>query len=122
MPRRTTPSSDVAFVEPAAKSGINWSRAVAFALLPVVALLLVAVAGYFKLAGLSSVRRCGTHRISRWQRTPRSRLLSYKPDTVEQDLSSARELLTGDFPDSYTKLTNDVVIPGSKQKQIAAVA
>ena len=50
------------------------------------------------------------------------RLLSYKPDTVEQDLSSARELLTGDFRDSYTQLTNDVVIPGAKQKQIAAIA
>ena len=50
------------------------------------------------------------------------RLLSYKPDTVEQDLSSARELLTGDFRDSYTQLTNDVVIPGAKQKQIAALA
>ena len=49
-------------------------------------------------------------------------LLSYKPDTVEQQLSAARDLLTGDFRDSYTSLTNDVVIPGAKQKQISAVA
>ena len=49
-------------------------------------------------------------------------LLSYKPDTVEQQLGAARDLLTGDFRDSYTSLTNDVVIPGAKQKQISAVA
>ena len=49
-------------------------------------------------------------------------LLSYKPDTVEQQLGAARDLLTGEFRDSYTSLTNDVVIPGAKEKQISAVA
>jgi Mce-associated membrane protein len=49
-------------------------------------------------------------------------LLSYKPGTVEQQLGAARDLLTGEFRDSYTSLTNDVVIPGAKQKQISAVA
>lgn len=49
-------------------------------------------------------------------------LLSYKPDTVEKDLGAARDRLTGDFQNSYTSLTHDVVIPGSKQKQISAVA
>ena len=38
------------------------------------------------------------------------------------ELHAARDLLTGDFRDSYTSLTNDVVIPGAKQKQISAVA
>ena len=50
------------------------------------------------------------------------RLLSYKPDTVEQELTSARDLLTGNFRDSYTQLTNDAVIPGAKEKKIAARA
>ena len=50
------------------------------------------------------------------------KMLSYKPDTVEQQLNSARDLLTGEFRDSYTSLINDVVIPGAKQKQISAVA
>jgi Mce-associated membrane protein len=49
-------------------------------------------------------------------------MLSYKPDSVEQQLNAARGLLTGDFRDSYTSLINDVVIPGAKQKQISAVA
>ena len=50
------------------------------------------------------------------------KMLSYKPDSVEQQLSAARALLTGDFRDQYTSLINDVVIPGAKQKQITAVA
>lgn len=49
-------------------------------------------------------------------------LLSYRPDTVEKDLSSAQDRLTGTFRDSYVSLIHDVVIPGAKQKQISAVA
>jgi Mce-associated membrane protein len=49
-------------------------------------------------------------------------MLSYKPDTVEHDLRAARDRLTGKFKDAYTSLINDVVIPGSKQKNITAVA
>lgn len=49
-------------------------------------------------------------------------LLSYKPDTVDKDLGAARDRLTGEFKDSYTSLTHDVMIPGSKQKHISAVA
>lgn len=45
-----------------------------------------------------------------------------EPDTVDQQLGSARGLLTGDFKNSYTSLTTDVVIPGAKQKQISAAA
>jgi len=35
----------------------------------------------------------------------------YKPDTVDTDLGAARDRLTGEFKDSYTSLTHDVVIP-----------
>jgi Mce-associated membrane protein len=41
---------------------------------------------------------------------------------VDTDLGAARDRLTGEFKDSYTSLTHDVVIPGSKQKHISAVA
>jgi Mce-associated membrane protein len=50
------------------------------------------------------------------------KILSYRPDTVEQDLGAARDWMTGNFRDNYTKLTHDVVIPGAKQKKISAVA
>jgi Mce-associated membrane protein len=41
---------------------------------------------------------------------------------VDKDLGAATNLLTGEFKNSYTSLTNDVVIPGAKQKRISAVA
>ncbi|MCV7104968.1 hypothetical protein H7H74_04130 [Mycolicibacterium chitae] len=49
-------------------------------------------------------------------------LLSYRPETVEKDLDAARAHLTGQFLETYTSLTRDVVIPGAQQKQIAAEA
>ena len=42
--------------------------------------------------------------------------------TVDKELNAARERLTGSFLDAYTKLVNDVVIPGSRDKKISAVA
>ena len=49
-------------------------------------------------------------------------MLSYNADTVEKDLTAARERLTGSFLAEYTKLVNEVVIPGSREKKISAVA
>jgi Mce-associated membrane protein len=80
-------------------------------------------AGYLKWMD-NSVRNSDVARTESMQAAKDSTiaLLSYKPDTVEQQLGAARDLLTGEFRDSYTSLTNDVVIPGAKQKQISAVA
>jgi Mce-associated membrane protein len=96
---------------------------VVYALLPGLAMLLACAAGYLKwqdgsiqdsgTASTESVRAATDGTIA---------LLSYRPDTVEKDLEAARSKLTGSFLDAYTKLTRDVVIPGSKQKQISAVA
>ncbi|MDJ0420086.1 RDD family protein [Rhodococcus opacus] len=49
-------------------------------------------------------------------------LLSYKPDTVDQDLDAARGVLTGDFLETYTKLAKDVVAPTAKDKQVTMQA
>ena len=49
-------------------------------------------------------------------------ILSYRTASVEQDLNAARDRLTGTFLEEYTKLVNEVVIPGSKEKRISAVA
>ena len=105
------------------KRRIQWARVFAFGVLPAVALLLALVAGYLKWTD-NSVRDSDRARDASVQAAKDSTiaLLSYKPDTVEQQLGAARDLLTGEFRDSYTSLTNDVVIPGAKQKQISAVA
>lgn len=105
------------------KRRIQWPRVFAFGVLPAVTLLLALGAGYLKWMD-NSVRDSEIARDQSVQAAKDSTiaLLSYKPETVEQQLGAARDLLTGDFRDSYTSLTNDVVIPGAKQKQISAVA
>ncbi len=102
---------------------IQWARVVGYGVLPGLALILALGAGYLKWMD-NSVRDDNTARIESMQVAKDSTvaLLSYKPDTVDKQLGAARDLLTGDFRDSYTSLTNDVVIPGAKQKQISAVA
>jgi Mce-associated membrane protein len=103
--------------------GIAWGRVVAFGLLPAVAMMLAAAAGFLKWQD-SSVRDSEAARIESVQAAADStiKILSYRPDTVDRDLDAGRDRLTGAFRDAYTSLTNDVVKPGSKQKQISAVA
>jgi Mce-associated membrane protein len=116
---------DAADDEPQARGRrrIRWSRSIAYALPPVLALLLASTAGFLKwqdvslrdaaVARAESVRAATDGTIA---------LLSYRPDTVQKDLEAARGRLTGTFLNSYTSLTHEVVIPGAKQKQISAVA
>lgn len=101
----------------------SWSRAIAYGVLPGLALALSLAVGYLKwqdtsardaaVARAESVRAATDGTIA---------LLSYRPDTVQADLERARDRLTGTFLQAYTSLTHDVVIPGAKQKQISAVA
>ena len=99
------------------------SRIIAFALLPALAFLLAIGAGVLKFMD-SGVRDSNVARDESMQVAKDSTvaLLSYKPDTVEQQLTAARDRLTGDFRNEYTDLTNNVVIPGAKEKKISAVA
>lgn len=101
----------------------HWSRVLAYGVLPALALVLAIGAGVLKFMD-SGVRDSDAARDQSVQAAKDSTvaLLSYKPDTVEQQLTAARDRLTGDFRDEYTDLTNNVVIPGAKQKQISAVA
>jgi len=102
---------------------ISWSRAIAFGVLPALALVLAPVVGLLKwqdgsvgdaaVARAESVRAATDGTIA---------LLSYRADTVQSDLDAARGRLTGTFLQAYTTLTHDVVIPGAKKKQISAVA
>ncbi|CAA0131932.1 putative protein [Mycolicibacterium vanbaalenii] len=116
-------ASDAATAPAAPKRGIQWTRLVAFALLPALALALALGAGYLKWLD-NSVRNSEVAAATSVQaaRDTTIALLSYAPDTVEEQLGAARDLLTGEFRDSYTSLTNDVVIPGAKEQQISAVA
>ncbi|MGV0642341.1 hypothetical protein ABQE44_02950 [Mycolicibacterium sp. XJ2546] len=121
------PAEDVAAeeAEPAAtgKRRVDWSRVLAYGILPGLALVLALAAGYLKWQH-DSVDNAETVRIESVQTAKDSTvaMLSYKPDTVGEQLNAARDLLTGEFRDSYTSLINDVVIPGAQEQQISAVA
>ena len=109
--------------ETKAPRNTDWARFVAYAALPALALMLALVAGWLKFVDSSAGDADGARTESlQAAKDSTIALLSYQPATVEQQLTDARKLLTGQFLESYTSLTNDVVIPGAKQKQISAVA
>jgi Mce-associated membrane protein len=109
--------------EAAPRRRTDRARVVAYGLLPALALVLALAAGYLKYAD-NSVRDTAVARVESMQAAKDGTIamLSYQPDTVDAQLTSARDLLTGGFKGSYTSLINDVVIPGAKQQHISAVA
>lgn len=135
-PDATTPTADAEPADtvdtaadqlPAAESvthrHVDWPRVLAYGVLPALALILALSAGGLKYLdrSVTEANRAGTDAATAAAKSTVA-ILSYTPDKVEQQLKDARRLLTGEFQDSYTGLTNDVVIPGAKQKQITAVA
>lgn len=102
---------------------VDWLRVVAYWMVPAVALLMLSAAAFLKWQDISAHRAKAAGEQAVVAATDGTiALLSYKPETVEQDLKDAQSRMTGDFLESYRSLTNDVVIPGAKQKQIAAEA
>lgn len=123
-PERGEPELSSAEVTPAkSRRRIGWAEIVAFGLLPLAAVSLTLVAGYLKWQG-SAVRGADAAQAESVQaaREAVAALLSYQPDTAEQDLATVRDLLTGDFKVEYTQLTKEVVIPAAKEQKIGAVA
>jgi len=105
------------------KLRISWSRVLVYGLLPALALVLAAAAGFFKWQ-YSSAREAQIARIESVAAAKDSTiaLLSYKADTVEKDLEAAKNRMTGTFKESYSQLINDVVIPGAKRDHISTTA
>jgi Mce-associated membrane protein len=101
----------------------GWTTLLGWVILPGLAFLLAIAAGLLKwqdstlrdseIAGVQALQAAREGTVA---------MLSYKPGTVEKDLTAARGHLTGSFLDSYTTLTDDVVIPGAQQQRISAVA
>lgn len=98
-------------------------RRAAYSSLPILALILAVSAAFLKWQD-SSVRDSHAVGMASVEAAKQSTvtMLSYRPDTVQQELEAASNLLTGGFKDSYSSLIHDVVIPGSRQSQISAVA
>lgn len=49
-------------------------------------------------------------------------VLSYRAETVDQDLESASTRLTGDFLDSFTSLADQIIAPTARDKKITMQA
>ena len=102
---------------------VDWRRGIAFGLLPGLLTVMALGAGWLKWREgelrQDSVARDESVAVAKGTTVA---MLSYTPATVDRQLEAARDLLTGDFKDSYIKLTTDVVIPGAKQQSIATTA
>jgi Mce-associated membrane protein len=49
-------------------------------------------------------------------------VLSYSPETLDRDFSSAKSHLTGDFLSYYDEFTSQIVAPAAKQKSLKTTA
>ena len=49
-------------------------------------------------------------------------LLSYSPDSLDQDFATARAQLTGDFLSYYTEFTEQIVTPAAREKSVKTEA
>ncbi len=107
----------------AGRRRVAWGNVAIYGLLPAVVLALGGAAGYLQWKDVSLAQADTAKKESTKAATDGTiALLSYKPETVDKDLEAAKKYMTGNFLNSYTSLTRDVVIPGSKQKKISAVA
>lgn len=97
------------------------TRLLAAVVLPAVALLLGATAGFLKWEDSSrrDAERARVESVSA-ARDSTVALLTYRAATAEQDLGAARDHLTGEFLDAYTQLINGVVIPEAKKENMSA--
>ncbi|KAB7759186.1 hypothetical protein [Mycolicibacterium mucogenicum] len=107
----------------AGRRRVAWANVAVYGLLPAAILALGGAAGYLQWKDVSLAQSDTAKKESTKAATDGTiALLSYKPETVDKDLEAAKKYMTGNFLNSYTSLTRDVVIPGSKQKKISAVA
>ncbi|HEY1842293.1 MAG TPA: hypothetical protein VGG53_19125 [Mycobacterium sp.] len=100
----------------------SWGRLLVV-LLPALALILALGVGYLKwLDGTARESRVAAEQSVRAASDSTVAMLSYQPDTVDQELKAAADRLTSGFRQQYLHLVNDVVAPGAKQQHISAVA
>jgi Mce-associated membrane protein len=108
---------------PAGTHRVNWSRVLVYGLLPGLALLLAMAAGFLKWKD-TSIRDVD---IARSQSVLAARdsavaLLSFRSGTIESEVEANRERLTGDFLETYTQVTREVLIPNAKERKVSAAA
>jgi Mce-associated membrane protein len=100
----------------------GWGRLLA-TVLPALVLILALGVGYLRwLDGTARESSAAAEQSVRVASESTIAILSYKPETVDQDLKAAANRLAEPFRQQYTQLVNDVVAPGAKQQHISALA
>jgi len=104
------------------KRRTRFAAVLAFAVLPALGLGSGAAASYLKWRD-ATARASQSAAIESTAAATESTvaILAYEPGTVRTSLTGARDRLAGGFRDAYTKLINDVVIPGAEQKKITTL-
>ncbi|WP_343576659.1 hypothetical protein [Mycobacterium sp.] len=102
---------------------VNWSRVLAYGLLPTFVLLLAIAAGLlkWKYSSISSVERARSQSLSA-AKDSTDAILTFRYDTIDHDVAATREKLTGGFLDTYTKRAQQELIPRAKQQRLVATA
>ena len=54
--------------------------------------------------------------------TGTTKVLTYSPNTLEQDFSTAEALLTGNFLSYYKQFTSEIVAPAAREKAVTTTA
>lgn len=94
----------------------------------VLALLLVASAGvaawlyYFQYRPDQQTDVDAREVVLEAAKTGTVALLSYSPETLDQDFATAKSRLTGEFLDYYTQFTEQIVAPAAREKQVTTSA
>ena len=105
------------------KHRTDWTRVLAYGVLPGLALLLTLVAGFSK--GQESSARSSHDAATESLAAAREStvaILSYQPDSIEKTMVAARDRLIAPYKDAYTKLTTDEVIPGARHDRVSVTA
>jgi Mce-associated membrane protein len=102
---------------------VNWSRVLVYGLVPAFVSLLAIAAGLLKWHD-SSIRHVERARSQSAAAAKESTdaILTFRYDTIDHDVAATRERLTGGFLDTYTKRTQQELIPHAKQERIIATA
>lgn len=101
----------------------GWQKIVVYGVIPALALVVAAAAGWLKWLDVNSNQsKAASTESVQAARDSTIAMLSYQPDNVQQTLEAAQSRLTGDFHESYGELIHEVVIPGAREQKISAVA
>ena len=101
----------------------DWSRVLGYGVLPGLALLLALVAGFshWQESSARSSQNAATESVAAAKESTIA-ILSYQADSVGKSLVAARDRLTSPYKEAYTKLTDEVVIPGAAKDHVSVTA